>query len=190
MWFEFHGESRDLSGWSRQLGQGGGGDSLSGDCDILTPSLLENTAHRQVLSALGWAPHPVEDPKFREQALCPRVRGSWGSNQGRWEVRGQGNIYPAPRGLHFYEAGKRFKAATSPPATCPCSPALRGKPGSFPSPSSPPELSTLSPSKGGAPCPASSSERDKDLPGVAEQFQGLASPGMRSPAWISPVYSE
>lgn len=46
---------------------------LSGDCDILTPSLLENTTHRQVLSALGWAPHPMEDPKFREQALHPWV---------------------------------------------------------------------------------------------------------------------
>lgn len=102
---------KGLGGWGE-----GGGPVLSGYCETLTASLLENiTAHphgagTQTSSAGGpgglsfWAQGSslVLLSGFG-QALLPQVSlllrgkkmGSLGSSRGRWEVRGQRNIYPA-----------------------------------------------------------------------------------------------
>lgn len=153
-----------MSGWSRQLSEGGG-PVLSGDCEILTASLLQTspptnvdqgttgqsllTQSRALLCedrervwssclALDWA--PAQDPQVQKTGSAPsgylcysgERTGSRGSSQGTW--RSEANvIFIQPReAFRFHEAGKHFKAATSPLAVSP-------------TPSSSPEPSSLSP---------------------------------------------
>lgn len=131
-----------------------------------------------------WPGLPLRTPKFRKHALLPRVtlllrRRNGKEQEAGGAARGGGRseanvIFTQPsEAFRFHEAGKHFKAATSPPATvCPvCPPAFVGRQVVSPIPSSFPETSSLSPFKGGALCPAFCSKRVKDLPVVAEQLQ-------------------
>lgn len=120
--------------------------------------------------ALRLPPHQVT-LLFRRRNGKEREAGGAARGGGRSEAN---VIFTQPsEAFRFHEAGKHFKAATSPPATvCPvCPPAFVGRRVVSPISSSFPEPSSLSPLKGVALCPASCSERVKDLPVAAEQLQ-------------------
>lgn len=100
--------------------------------------------------------------------------GSWGSNLGRWEVRGQRNIYPAQlRPFAFMKqetTSKRQHPLLSLLSARWSSCLYRAGRAFSPTSSSPPEPSTLHPLQGGVLCPASCSEKCYDLSIFAEQL--------------------
>lgn len=116
-----------------------------------------------------------------------------GGGQGRWEVRGQRNIYPAQlRPFTFMEqetASKRHRPLVSLlSARWPS--CLHGAARAFsPSPSSPPEPSTLGPFKEGALRPASCPERCRDLYGCTTMTTP-GRPGLGLGPWASRLSSE
>lgn len=152
--------------------------------------------------ALAWA--PTEDPQIQKTCSAPSGNfvtqakgqkegtGSWGSSQGRWEVRGQCNIYPDQGGLSLSRSRKALQSSNIPSGHClpVCPPAFVGRWIVSPIPSSFPEPSSLSPLEGVALCPASCSERVKDLPIVASSYNHLPPRQCSEPGLISLLYSE
>ena len=116
-----------------------------------------------------------------------------GSGQGRWGVRGQRNIYPAQlRPFAFMEqetASKQHRPLVSLlSARWPS--CLHGAARAFsPSPSSPPEPSTLGPFRAGALRPASGPERSRDLYGCTAMTTP-GHPGLGLGPWTSCPSSE